>query len=341
MQPEHSPAIPPFAMLFQMVNAKWVSSAISVAAKLGIADHLESGSKTTQQLAQELNVHEMSVYRLLRALASVGVFHEGEDRLFSQTALSEPLRSHAKPSLRNMAMMLIDGWHSQNWAALDWTVKTGRPGSEKVFGMSIFEYLSGHPEEAVNFNNAMTDLSQGDGRAVVASYDFSRFKHIVDVGGGVGALLASILASAPKLRGTLLDLPHVVEHARKGPILSNLSARCEFAERSFLEAVPQGADAYIMKHVIHDWDDEHAAKILFNCRQAMHSDGTLLVVDRIVGPPNQPDQAKLLDLEMMVIPGGLERSEPEWQKLFATSGFRLERIIPLPTHQSILEATPA
>jgi SAM-dependent methyltransferase len=283
----------------------------------------------------------MSLYRLLRALASVGVFHEGEDHLFSQTALSELLRTNAKPSLRNMAMMLIDGWHNRNWSSLDWAVETGRPAAEKALGMSVFEYLSGHPEEAVNFNNAMTDLSQSDGPVVVASYDFSRFEHIVDVGGGVGALLAAILASAPNLRGTLLEMRHVIEQAKKGPILASFASRCDFAEGSFFETIPKGADAYILKHVIHDWDDERSAQILSNCRQAMRPSGTLLVIDRVVGPPNQPDQAKFLDLEMMVNAGGLERSEPEWHRLFATSGFRLERIIPMPAPQCILEATPA
>jgi hypothetical protein len=341
MQPDVGNAMAPFAVLFQMVNAKWVSSAISVAAKLGIADSLESGPKTTQQLARELNLHEPSLYRLLRALASVGVFHEGEDRLFSQTPLSDLLRSNAKPSLRNVAMMLIDSWHIKDWAELGWSIATGRPAAEKVLGTNMFEYLSAHPEEAANFNNAMTDLSQGDGPAVVASYDFSRFEYIVDVGGGAGALLAAILESAPKLRGALLDIPYVIEQARRGPMLASFAGRCEFAGGSFLDGVPQGADAYILKHIIHDWDDELATRILSNCRQAIRGDGTLLVVDRIVGPPNQPDQAKFFDLEMMVNPGGLERSEIQWRKLFATSGFRLERIIPMPTPQSILEATPA
>jgi SAM-dependent methyltransferase len=341
MHPEPSPAMPPFAALFQMCNAKWVSSAISVAAKLGVADHLESGPKTAKQLADEMNVHEMALYRLLRALTGVGVFHEGDGHLFSHTALSDLLRSNANPSLRNLEMMLIDDWYTKAWTELGWTIETGRAAPEKVFGMSLFEYFSKHPEDAVNFNGAMTDLSKGDGPAVVASYDFSRFEHIVDVGGGVGALLAAILESAPKLRGTLLDMPYVIERAKKGPLLASFTPRCEFVGGSFFEAVPKAADAYIMKHIIHDWDDEHATKILKNCRRAMRPDSKLLVVDRVVGPPNQPDQAKLFDLEMMVNPGGLERSEPEWRRLFGMSGFRLERTIPTPAPQSILEGTPA
>lgn len=341
MNPEASAAIPPYAALFQMCISKWLSTAISVAAKLGIADSLENGPKTTKQMAEELNLHETALYRLLRALASAGIFYEGKDRLFSQTPVSEPLRTHATPSLRSAAMMLIDDWHDRNWAALDWVIETGRPASEKVFGTSLFEYLSQHPDRAVNFNGAMTNLSQGDAPAVVASYDFSRFESIVDVGGEVGALLAAILASAPKLRGALMDMPYVIEQARSGPLLASFAGRCEFVPGSFFDAVPEGADAYVMKHIIHDWDDDRAAKILFNCRQAMRPGGKVLVIDRVVGPPNQPDLAKFLDLEMMVNPGGLERSEPEWHRLFAISGLHLKRIIPTPAAQSILEATPA
>jgi SAM-dependent methyltransferase len=341
MQPETSPATPPFATLLQMLLGRWVSWAISTAAKLSIADHLEAGPKTTQQLAGELGVHEMALYRLMRALASVGVFHEGDGRLFSQTPASDVLRSNAKPSLRNMAMLLGDRWHSSAWGELAWTVESGLPGTQKIFGMNLFEYLSQHPEEAVNFNNAMADLSGRDGPAVVASYDFSRFERIVEVGGGSGALLAAILQSAPKLRGVLLDLPYVIEQASKAPMLASYAARCEFAGGSFFDAVPAGADAYILKHVIHDWDDERAAQILANCRKAIRPGGKLLVVERVVGPPNQPDPAKLMDLEMMVLPGGLERSEPEWRSLLAASGFRLDRIITMPAPQSILEATPA
>jgi hypothetical protein len=340
MQPEASPAVPPFATLFQMLLGRWVSSAISTAAKLGIADHLEAGPKTTEQLAQELNLHEPALYRLMRALASFGVFHEGDGRLFTKNPLSEPLRSNAKPGVRNMAMMLADHWHINAWAELTWAVETGRPGMQKAVGMHLFEYLSQHPEEAVNFNNAMADLSGGDGPAVVASYDFSRFERIVEVGGGSGALLAAILQIAPKLRGILLDLPYVIEQARHAPLLASFATRCEFAGGSFFDAIPAGADAYILKHVIHDWDDERAAQILANCRKAMGPGGKLLVVERVVGPPNQPDPAKLMDIEMMVLPGGLERSEPEWRKLFAASGFQLDRIIPMPAPQSILEASP-
>jgi hypothetical protein len=234
---------------------------------------------------------------------------------------------------------MSDPWHVNCWTKLNWSVETGKPAPYKVFGMPGFEYFSKHPDQAVNFNNAMTDLSLGDGPAVVAAYDFSRFTSIVDVGGGMGALLAGILESTPQLQGTLFDMPYVIEQARKRPLLSNVADRCSFVGGSFFESVPQ-ADAYIMKFIIHDWDDGHASKILTNCRKGIRADGKLLVVDRVVGPPNQPDPTKFMDLEMLVLPGGLERDEEEWRALYAGNGFRLDRIIGTHGPMCILEGTP-
>jgi len=334
------PAKPPFAVLFEMAIGRWVTSAICAAAKLGVADQLSSAPKTTTELAKQLNLHEDALYRLMRALASVGIFHEAEGRAFSQTPLSDLLRSNATPTQRDGALMFNDDWYNRCWAELPWSIQTGRPAPEKVFGMSLFEHLSKSPDEAVNFNNTMTGLSQRDGPVVASSYDFSGFEHIVDVGGGMGALLAAILKSAPKVRGTLFDMPYVIEQAKGAPILAKFTGRCEFSGGSFFGGVPAGADAYIMKHIIHDWDQERATTILSNCRKAMRPDGRLLVVDRVIGPPNQPDQAALFDLEMLVNAGGRERNEPEWRSLFAASGFKLDRIIPMPAPQSILVGIP-
>jgi hypothetical protein len=335
----NSQSTPPVDAMFQLITGKWVTSAVSAAARLGVADHLESGSKSTRELAEKLNVNEDALYRLLRAIAGVGVFHEEEARNFSQTPLSDLLRSNAKPCLRNMAMMMSDPWHTNCWTELNWCVETGKSAPYKLYGMSAFEYLSKHPDEAVNFNNAMTDLSLGDGPAVVSCYDFSRFESIVDVGGGMGALLAGVLESAPRLQGTLFDMPYVIDQARSGSILSRFADRCSFEGGSFFAAVP-AADAYIMKYIIHDWDDERAGKILANCRQAIRAGGKLLVVDRVVGPPNVPDPTKFMDMEMLVLPGGLERNEAEWNALFAANGFRLRHIISTPGPMRIMEADP-
>ena len=324
----------------QMMLAQWNSVAICAVARLGVADHLESGPRTSKDLASLLKLHEDSLYRVLRAVAGLGIFHEGENRTFSQTPLSEVLRTNASPSLRYAAAMLIDDWQFRSFQAICSTVENGRAAMANVFGTGLFEYLQAHPDQAFRFNRGMTNLSSGEAPAVVASYDFSGFGHIVDVAGGEGGLLAAILASAPNLRGTLFDMPSVIDQAKTDRILASFAARCELASGDFFEAVPEGADAYIMKHIIHDWDDERATKILSNCRRAMKSNGKLLVVDRVIGPPNAPDPKKFFDVAMMLFQSGRERTEPEWNSLFASSGFSVARIIPTPGPHSVIEGKP-
>ena len=326
--------------MLQMILGKWVSSAISAAAHFGIADHLESGPKSLEQLASLTGTQERPLYRLLRANASVGVFTELEDGRFAQTPLSEPLRSSATPSVRHMAMMLTDDWHIRCWEQLPWSVETGKPASYKLHGTGMFDWMAQHPEKTGNFNQAMTDLSQGDAAAVVQSYDFSRFEHIVDVAGGHGALLAEILNQAQKLRGTLVEMPHVIEGAKKAGLLDRFANRVTLEAGSMFESVPAGADAYLMKFIIHDWYDAECIKILSQCRKGIRPGGRLLVIDQVVPGRNQPGIAKLMDLEMLVLPGGMERTEKEFRELFAASGFRLERIIPTPGILCIIEGVP-
>jgi len=324
----------------QMLIGKWVSAAISAVARFAIADHLESGPKTVKELAALTGTLEQPLYRLLRATASLGVFTELEDGRFAQTGLSEPLRSSARPGVRNFAMMLSDEWHVRCWTELPWSVETGRPAPYKVYGMGGFDWLSQNPGQAVNFNNAMTDLSQDQAPAIAAAYDFSRFKDIVDIAGGMGTLLAAILERTPALRGTLFEMPYLIEQARKSPILQPFADRCQWAGGDFFASVPM-ADAYIMKSILHDWDDARATKILANCRKAMRPGGRLLVVDQVVPPLNEPGVAKLMDLEMLVLPGGLERTERQFADLFAAAGFRLERIVPTAGTQCIIEGSSA
>src|SRR5262245_30714717 len=333
-------SIPPFVVVIEMILAQWNAAAISAAAKFGIADQLESGPKTTQELASLLNLHEDSLYRVLRALAGLGIFHEGENRTFSQTPLSDVLRTNSKPSLRYVATMMIDHWQARSVQGICSTIENGRASVVNILGAGLFEYLGGHPDEAFNFNRGMTDLSSGEAPAVVATYDFSGFERIVDVAGGAGGLLAAILANTPKLRGTLFDQPSVIEQAKSDAVLAPFSDRCEMVSGDFFEAVPAGADAYIMKHIIHDWDDERAAKILANCRRVMKPGGKLLVVDRVIDPPNAPDPKKFFDVAMMLMPGGRERNEPEWKALYDAAGFRVTRIIPTPAPHSVIEGAP-
>jgi hypothetical protein len=334
----HEP--PPHAVLLQMILGKWVSSAISTAAHFAIADHLESGPKSPAELAALTGTKERPLHRLLRATASVGVFTELEDGRFAQTPLSEPLRTNAIPCARHMAMMLTDDWHIRSWEQLPWCVETGQPASYKLNGMGMFDWMAQHPEKTGNFNHAMTDLSSGDAAAVVESYDFSRFEHIVDVAGGHGALLAAILDRAPQARGTLFDMPHVIDGAKKAGILDRLAGRSTLQAGSFFDSVPAGADAYIMKFIIHDWYDPECIQILGHCRKVIRPGGRLLVVDQVVPARNQPGVSKFMDLEMLVLPGGMERTEDEFRKLFAAAGFRLERVIPTPALQYIIEGVP-
>lgn len=331
---------PPHAVVLQMLLGKWVSSAISAAAHFGIADHLESGPKTPTELASLTGTQERPLYRLLRANASFGVFTELEDGRFAQTPLSESLRSGARPSVRNMALMLTDEWHIRSWEQLPWCIETGKPAAYKLHGMAMFDWMAQNPDKTGHFNQAMTDLSSGDAAAVVQSYDFSRFEHIVDIAGGHGMLLAAILDQAPRARGTLFEMPHVIEGAKKTGILARLGDRITLRSGSFLESVPADADAYIMKFIIHDWYDPECIKLLSNCRKGIRSGGRLLVVDQVVPGRNEPGVSKLMDLEMLVLPGGMERTENEFRELFAASGFKLERIIPTPGLQCVIEGVP-
>ena len=324
-----------------MILSKWQSMAISAAAQLGVADELASGPKTPTEIAAKIDVKPDALYRLMRANAGAGVFRELPDGRFEQTELSEPLRSDAPDSVRAMAMMLLEDWHHASWGQLPWCVKTGKPGSLNVYGKILFDLMQEHPEKGVNFNKAMTQMSVPQAAGIIAAYDFSGFQHIVDIAGGHGYLLAEILKGAPNLRGSLFELPHIVEGARAGEYLPSLGERVGYAPGSFFEDAPPPADAYIMKFIIHDWDDERAGKILNQCRSVIQSGGKLLVADMVVPVGNEPAFSKLIDVEMLVqAPGGKERTEEEFRDLLAASGFKLERVIPTSTPMCIVEAVP-
>jgi hypothetical protein len=235
--------------------------------------------------------------------------------------------------------MLTDDWHIRAWEQLPWCVETGKPASYKLYGTGFFDWMAQNPGRTVNFNNAMTDLSQGDGAAVVQSYQFAGFERIVDVAGGHGMLLAAILDQAPRLQGILFDMPHVIEGAQKAGILERFADRCTLQSGSFFESLP-AADAYIMKHILHDWYDPECIQILKHCRKGIRPGGRLLVVDQVVPGGNDPAFSKISDLEMLVLPGGMERTEEEFRAVFAASGFRLERIIPTQAPASIVEGVP-
>jgi hypothetical protein len=325
--------------LDELITAFMTSQAITVAARLGIADALNKAEKTAAELAVAVNAHTPSLTRLLRMLTSVGIFAEGSEGKFRHTPLSDLLRSDHPQSLRALATMFGSEYSWRPWGELYQTVKEGEPAFDHVFGAPLFDYIGRHPDAAEIFIAAMTAGSARDVLAIVNAYDFSRFERIVDVAGGRGALLEGILLATPNLKGILADQPSVVAGAtnlKDGP----LAGRCEAVGIDFFQAIPDGADAYIMKWIIHDWNDVDALRILKNLRRAIRSDGTLLIVEQVLSGPNEPDAGKLYDLNMLVLLKGLERNEAEFAELLKKADFALTRVIPTECSLSIVESRP-
>lgn len=330
--------MPPGALMTQMIIGFMQSHAIYVAARLGIADLLKDKPKSSRELAQETGVDARSLYRVLRALSSTGVFAETDPDTFGLTPLAETLRSDVPGSLRATAIYMGEGWHLQPWNDIMYSVKTGQPSFDHIFGQPVFPYFATHKEEATIFNDAMTSFSASVAEAIVAAYDFSTIERLVDVAGGQGLLISSILKANPQMRGILFDVPSVLEGAPAVLSAAGVAGRCELATGDFFEAVPGGADAYIMKHIIHDWDDERALRILCNCHRAMRADDKVLLVEMVVPEGNEPGAGKFIDLEMLLFTGGCERTGREYAALFAHAGFELTRITPTASPYSIIEA---
>jgi hypothetical protein len=330
---------PPEAVLTQMIFGKWVAMALSVAAKLRVADALADGPKSVAGLAAETGTHAPSLFRLLRALASVGVFAE-EDGLFRQTPLSEVLRSGVPRSMRAVADYCGADWSWRPWGRLLETVRTGKTAFDEVFGEQAFDYLGKHPEESAVFNEGMTGFSMQESPAVAEAYDFSPFGTIVDVGGGHGHLLCTILKNCPGPKGVVFDAPHVAEGATSRIAGAGLQDRCRAEGGDFFKGVPAG-DAYLMKHIIHDWADDKSTTILRNCRAAANPRAKLILVEMVIPPGNGPSPGKLLDLEMLVIASGKERTEEEYAQLLAGAGWRLTRVVPTRSAASVVEGEAA
>jgi hypothetical protein len=336
---EQKQVLPPEAKVMHLLSAAYASAAVSCVAQLGIPDILEAGPKSAAELAGQIKADATALYRLMRATASVGVFEEGTDGKFSQTPASAVLRSNANPSLRALAIMYGHEWHMRGWEQLEYCVKTGKTAIEKVYGMPIFEYFKHHPGEAAIFNDAMTSFSMMDSPAVAEAYSFEGIRSIVDVAGGHGLLLAKILERNPGMRGTLYDLPEVMAGAKNGP-LKGVMDRCSLQSGDMFSTVPSGADAYIMKHIIHDWPDDRCVSILKACRASVNEGGKLLVVDSVIRPGNDFAPGKFLDLQMLIAAGGRERTEEQFRALFVASEWKLSRVIPLSTPESIVEGVP-
>jgi O-methyltransferase domain/Dimerisation domain len=327
---------------WQMTRFIWGAmpvQAISTAAKLGIADLLADQPKAAEDLAQATKTDAAALRRLLRTLTSLTIFAEDADGRFLNTPLSDTLRRDHPESVRALAILWGAPFFWRPWGELCAAVTTGRPAFDRVFEESFFDYLAHHAEDASVFNAAMTAVSSVDLSAALEAYDFSRFGRLVDVGGGHGALLHGILLANPHLQGVLYDLPAVIAGAaelRTGAI----AHRCEVLGGNFFEEIPAGADAYILKRILHDWNDETALKILTNCRRAISREGTLLIIEWVLKPPNEPDLGKFTDLNMLVLLGGQERTEFDFRTLLREAGFSLMRVIPTAGPHSIVECKP-
>jgi hypothetical protein len=323
--------------LTRMILSKWISKPIYAAAELGIADLLASGPMSVEELARVSRTHADSLYRLLRALASVGIFAEGEDRRFRLTPMASLLQ---KESMRSTVLSFNSGWNDRAWMHLLEGLRRGCTPFERAFGKSFSEWLQANPGEAQLLRQANAARAQQYQRALCDAYDFSKFSTLVDVGGGSGALLCQILAANPALHGTLADLASVLPEAGETLEAGGVGDRSTTVECDFFRSIPAGADAYLLANVLHDWPDEEAGKILENCRRAMSPGSALLIIEMIVPHGNEPSAAKLLDLEMLVVTGGRERGEEELRRLIALAGLSLDRISPIGQGLFILEAAP-
>ena len=321
-----------------MLAGAWVSQALYVVAELAIADLLAGGPKTAAELADATGADPGALSRVLRALATLGVFSIDPAGRCAHTPVSRYLQSDRPDSLRPLARMRGTGWFWRTWGAFLYSVQTGRPAFRRANGASFFEYLAGHPEAAELFHHAMTRRSATIAQAVIAAYDFSALTRLVDVGGGHGVLLSAILRATPQLHGVLFDLPEVIAAARHSPVLAAVIDRCTLAAGDFFTGIPNGADGYVLNSVLHDWPDERAAAILHQCRRAMDAGGRLLVIDLVLPLNTGSVYSNLLDLSMLALFGGQERSGAEHRALLTATGFQVTRIIPTACELSVIEA---
>ncbi len=327
--------------LLDLLIGAWVTQTLYVAVKLGIPDELASGPLAAPEVARRVDANPDAVYRLMRALASKGVLRHRRDGRFSLTSIGKAMRTGTPGSQRDMVLFLGHPLRWEDWGHLLHSVQTGEPAVAKLRGKPFFEYLNSDPDLAESFNNAMTAGSEFAIYAVLAAYDFSGYRKIIDVGGGHGRLLSMILAKAANARGVLYDLPSVVDGAGQELTKAGVADRCEVIGGSFFDTVPEGGDAYLMKAIIHDWNDDDALKILGNIRSAIAPDGKLLLLESALPERASSDIGMLIDLEMLVAVGGKERTHSEWANLLGRAGFRLNRVVHTATPVSIIEAAPA
>jgi len=330
------------AAVLQMIWGIHISRAVSVVAALGIADLLADGPMTAAQLAQAVQAREPSLYRVLRLLAALGVLTEHDHRSFSSTILGERLRTDAPASMRSWALLFGDADFLPPFEPIIEIVKTGKPGVDIAYGMGPFEFLAAHPDLARKFQAAMSERTAAFAPSVAAGYDFSPARTVADIGGGKGTLLAAILRAHRHLRGVLFDRPPGVAAAAEVFRAAGVADRCQIVAGDFFQGVPDGADAYLLANVLHDWDDADSVRILGACRRAMAEDGRVLIIERLI--PHDPADAVpvlLSDLNMLVLTGGQERTNAEYGQLLAEAGLSLAKVQPVAPPYGVIEGVPS
>jgi SAM-dependent methyltransferase len=328
------------AALIRLINGFQISQAIHVAVTLRLADHLALGAKTAAELAALSDAHTGALHRLLRALASIGVFRESEHGRFELTAAGALLRNDIVGTQAPWAELIGQTHVWQAWGNLLHAVRTGSTAFDHVHGCSVWEYRASHPESNVVFDRAMASGTARYAEAVIGAYDFGRFRRIVDIGGGDGMFLQKILSAHPHVHGTLLDQPHVAARAKSRFAASKYASRFTAVGGDFFVSVPEGRDGYLLKWILHDWDDDACIRIMRSCRRAMKPDGRLLVVEHVVGPANNSPDIPFLDLMMLVMTEGHERTKEEFARLFAAASFELVSLDSTSTPLSVMEAAP-
>jgi hypothetical protein len=325
--------------LTRILTSAALSRAVSTIAELGVADQIQAGHpQPIEHLASATKTHQTSLYRILRFMAGYGLFQETKTRHFDHTQLSAALRSDAPGSYRASAQLFHHLFAA--WDGLHHSIQTGEPGFNKVFGAAVFEYVPSHPELGPIFDAGMTSMNYYETGAMLDAYDFTGINVLADVGGGNGSLILAVLERYPNMRGILFDLGYVTGRAKENLKAADLADRCKVMEGSFFEGIPGGADAYLLRHIIHDWTDEQSIQILGNCRKVIPANGKLLIADSVVPAGNAPSPSKDMDIIMLTFPGGQERTEAQFRSLLKASGFELKSVTPTTSMISVLEGKP-
>lgn len=335
------PQPPPHAPILELTFATVIARALYAVTQRGVPDLLAEGPRTPEEVAAKVGGHPTALLQVLRALAAAGIFTHGGDGRFGLTPVGETLVTGHPTAARDLVLTLGGPAFWSALGAMPQVLETGKTGIEIALGTSFFDYLRQHPDEEAVFNRTMIAVHGGEPAAVAEAYDFSGIDKVVDVGGGIGTMLVTLLQRHPHLTGVLFDAPSVAEAAKDTIAAAGLEGRCERVGGDFFASVPAGGDAYVLSHIIHDWPVDACHTILRNCREAMNPGGRILIVEMVLPPGAEPHPGKILDVVMLAVPGGRERTADEYGELLAPVGLRVERVVPTASPVSVVEAVPA